>query len=225
MASSGMLRRVALVRTGVSEEPSASIIRMTRIGELETTLAVSSNRWTPTVADRGVWRGQRGGTPPVLNLSFIDWSYYFSFKSLLIYPHKAESTTELTTQRISYRRGIEPRTSGLAARNSDHRGKSDTKCPFFRRIRSWDECSHQQQTPSFTRNHPDHRGLSRCAITAEFASSKLRGYRLKHCIWVINDKPRLPTQCGQIFGELWCMIDTRQSKFSWGIFGCGERGR
>jgi hypothetical protein len=39
MASSGMLPRVALVRTDVSEELSASI-RVTRIGELETTLAV-----------------------------------------------------------------------------------------------------------------------------------------------------------------------------------------
>jgi hypothetical protein len=37
MASSGMLRRVALVRTDVSEELSASIIRVTRIGELGTT--------------------------------------------------------------------------------------------------------------------------------------------------------------------------------------------
>jgi DNA-binding TFAR19-related protein (PDSD5 family) len=44
MASSGMLRRVALVRTDVSEELSASIIRMTRIGELGTTIAVTSNR-------------------------------------------------------------------------------------------------------------------------------------------------------------------------------------
>jgi hypothetical protein len=43
MASSGMLRRVALVRTDVSEELSASI-RVTRIGELGTTLAVTSNR-------------------------------------------------------------------------------------------------------------------------------------------------------------------------------------
>jgi hypothetical protein len=40
----GMLRRVALVRTDVSEESSASIIRVTRIGELGTTLAVTSNR-------------------------------------------------------------------------------------------------------------------------------------------------------------------------------------
>jgi hypothetical protein len=41
MPSSGMLRRVALVRTDVSEEPSASIIRVTRIGALGT-LAVTS---------------------------------------------------------------------------------------------------------------------------------------------------------------------------------------
>jgi hypothetical protein len=41
--SSGMLRHVALVRTDVSEELSASFIRVTRIGELGTTLAVTSN--------------------------------------------------------------------------------------------------------------------------------------------------------------------------------------
>jgi hypothetical protein len=41
-----MLRLVALVRTDVSEEPSASFIRVTRIGELGTTLAVTSYRRT-----------------------------------------------------------------------------------------------------------------------------------------------------------------------------------
>jgi hypothetical protein len=42
----GMLRRVALVRTDVSEEHIASIISATRIGELGTMLAVTSNRRT-----------------------------------------------------------------------------------------------------------------------------------------------------------------------------------
>jgi hypothetical protein len=43
MPSSGILRRVALQRTNVSQKLSASIIRVTRIGELGT-LAVTSNR-------------------------------------------------------------------------------------------------------------------------------------------------------------------------------------
>jgi hypothetical protein len=43
MASSGTLRRVTLVRTDVSEELKAFFIRVTRFGELGTTLAVTSN--------------------------------------------------------------------------------------------------------------------------------------------------------------------------------------
>jgi hypothetical protein len=46
MPSSGMLRRVALVRTDVSEELSASFITVIGIGELGTTLAVTRNRRT-----------------------------------------------------------------------------------------------------------------------------------------------------------------------------------
>jgi hypothetical protein len=41
MVSSGMLRRVALVRTDVLDELSSSSIRVTRIGELGTTLAAT----------------------------------------------------------------------------------------------------------------------------------------------------------------------------------------
>jgi hypothetical protein len=40
--SSGLLRRVALVRTDVSEEPGASFMRVTKIGELGTTQAATS---------------------------------------------------------------------------------------------------------------------------------------------------------------------------------------
>jgi hypothetical protein len=50
MASYGMLRHVALVRTDVSEEGSASFIMVTRIGELGTTLAVTISLQHSSVA-------------------------------------------------------------------------------------------------------------------------------------------------------------------------------
>jgi hypothetical protein len=44
MASSGMLRSVAVVRNDVSEELRASFVKVTKIGKLGTPLAVTSNR-------------------------------------------------------------------------------------------------------------------------------------------------------------------------------------
>jgi hypothetical protein len=46
MTKSGMLCRVALVRNEVSEEFRASIIRVIKVGETGTVLAVTSNRRT-----------------------------------------------------------------------------------------------------------------------------------------------------------------------------------
>jgi hypothetical protein len=46
MMPTGMLGRVTLVRSDVREELNTSIIRVTIIGELGTTLAVTSNRRT-----------------------------------------------------------------------------------------------------------------------------------------------------------------------------------
>jgi hypothetical protein len=44
MPFSAMLRLMALIRIDVSEEPSASITRVTRINERGTTFAVTSNQ-------------------------------------------------------------------------------------------------------------------------------------------------------------------------------------
>jgi hypothetical protein len=57
MASSGMLRRVTLLRTDVSEELSPSIIRVTRVGELGTTAVVINNR--RTLRRNMKWRRER----------------------------------------------------------------------------------------------------------------------------------------------------------------------
>jgi hypothetical protein len=55
MVSSGLLRRVALVRTEVSEEPGASFIRVTKFGELGTTQAATSNRRTLRRNTKSMW--------------------------------------------------------------------------------------------------------------------------------------------------------------------------
>jgi hypothetical protein len=54
MASSGMLHRVALVRTDVSDDRSASIIRVIRIGELGTTLSSSEASVLTRVTRRNI---------------------------------------------------------------------------------------------------------------------------------------------------------------------------
>jgi hypothetical protein len=50
--------------------------------------AAGQQTLVPTFVDRGVSRGQHGGTPTAVNLSFLDRSRYFYFKYLLIYAHK-----------------------------------------------------------------------------------------------------------------------------------------
>jgi hypothetical protein len=45
MASSGILRRVALVRTDVSEELGAFIITVTKIGELGTLAVIRNTKY------------------------------------------------------------------------------------------------------------------------------------------------------------------------------------
>jgi hypothetical protein len=69
-----------------------------------------------------VSRGQRGGSPTVINLSFLDRSRYFSFKQLLIYSHKG---------------GVDPVTDPLLLRKS---GSAGNRTPDL-----WD-CSQTTET-------------------------------------------------------------------------------
>jgi hypothetical protein len=66
MPSSGMLGSAALVRTGVSKENIASIIKVKRIGELRTTLAVTNNRSTLRVV------GNVAPSSPILLLLMME---------------------------------------------------------------------------------------------------------------------------------------------------------
>jgi hypothetical protein len=75
-----MLRRVAVVRTDVSEETGASFIRVTRIGELGTTLAVTSNRrtqsaeeWAPNQKKKIIIRHNLVMGPRVVPDTAMDW--------------------------------------------------------------------------------------------------------------------------------------------------------
>jgi hypothetical protein len=43
-------------------------------------IATCGRSLVPTFVDRGVSRGQRDGSPTVVNLSFLDRSRYFSLK-------------------------------------------------------------------------------------------------------------------------------------------------
>jgi hypothetical protein len=69
-----------------------------------------------------VSRGQRGGFPTVVNLfSRPEPLLFLSSSSLFMLTSLSRPRSRLTaTQKIWKRWGIEHRTSGLAARNSDH---------------------------------------------------------------------------------------------------------
>jgi hypothetical protein len=84
--------------------------------------AICRRNLVPTFVDRGVSHGQRGGSLTVINLSFLDQSRYFSFKQLLIYSYKGwvDPVPDLLLLRKFGSAGNRTRTSGLAARNSDH---------------------------------------------------------------------------------------------------------
>jgi hypothetical protein len=113
MPSYGILRRATVVRTDVSEERSASIIRMTRIDELQTTLALTSYRSAANVVS----------SSPILVILLME-AVRSSEKSVLttatrrnipedgtLYSHRREnfkSYTALTGWALQQRRNVFP---------------------------------------------------------------------------------------------------------------------
>jgi hypothetical protein len=88
-----MLRHVALIRTHVLEDHSTSIIRVTRIGELVTTLAVTSNRHTLVGSHTSDALPQPTTTPALIGnhrLPILHWGYRVTAASTL----KAAARTE-----------------------------------------------------------------------------------------------------------------------------------
>jgi hypothetical protein len=76
--------------------------------------------WMPTFADKGVSRGQRAGSPTVINLSFLDRSRYFLSSSSSFIPTRAEwipFQTHCYSENL-VEPGIERGTPWLPARNS-----------------------------------------------------------------------------------------------------------
>jgi hypothetical protein len=80
-----MLRRVGLVRTEVTEKHSASFIRMTRIGELGTTLAVSSNRRTLRATRRNIPEDSILHSHRCENLTLVFWYFTCSCWHVAVY--------------------------------------------------------------------------------------------------------------------------------------------
>jgi hypothetical protein len=84
--------------------------------------ATCRRKFVPTSMDRGVSRGQRGGSPMVVNLCFPDRSrYFFSSSSSFILSRAEWNPFHIhcySENLVALR--IEPGTSGIVARNSDH---------------------------------------------------------------------------------------------------------
>jgi hypothetical protein len=57
-----------------------SVARSPQVNYTNWATATCQQNLVPTFVDRGVSHGQRGGFHTAVNVSFLDWSRYFSFK-------------------------------------------------------------------------------------------------------------------------------------------------
>jgi hypothetical protein len=66
--------------SSTSMKQTNSVALIPRANYTDRTTATCRRNLVPTFVDRGVSRGQRGGSPTAVNLSFLDRSRYFYFK-------------------------------------------------------------------------------------------------------------------------------------------------
>jgi hypothetical protein len=98
-----------------------------RANYIDWATATCQRNLVSTFVDRGVSRGYRDGTPTVVNLRFLERSRYFSFKQLLIYPHKGwvDPVPDSLLRRKSFRAGNRTRDLRFCSQYIwplDHRG-------------------------------------------------------------------------------------------------------
>jgi hypothetical protein len=106
----------------VEQKQTNSVALSPRANYTDRSTATCRRNLVPTFVDRGVSRGQGGGSPTVVNLSFLYQSRYFLSSSSSRILTRAEWTTFQTHcySENLVAQGIEPGTTGLAARDSDH---------------------------------------------------------------------------------------------------------
>jgi hypothetical protein len=63
-----------------SHKKTNSVALSPQVNYTDCATATCRRHSVPTLVDRGVSRGQRGRSPTVVNLSFLDQSHYFSFR-------------------------------------------------------------------------------------------------------------------------------------------------
>jgi hypothetical protein len=115
------MQNLALLITKQTKKCSNFVALSPQANYTDWATAICRPNLVPAFVDRGVLRGQRGGSPTVVNLSFLDRNRYFSFTYLLIYPHEIEwipFQTHCYSENL-VAPGIEPGITGSAARKSD----------------------------------------------------------------------------------------------------------